>query len=56
MMNNTEILEAVPRTIPKPAKKNRIRFGTIGYGLDLPRLAWSQEQQLFSLQDLALQD
>ena len=56
LMINTEILEAAPRSLPKQAKSKRIRFGTIGHGLDLPRLAWSQEQQLFSLQDLALHD
>jgi len=55
-MINTEILEAAPRSLPKQAKSKRIRFSTIGHGLDLPRLAWSQEQQLFSLQDLALQE
>ena len=36
---------------PRFEETSRFRFGTIGYGLDLPRLIWPLEHQVFSLQD-----
>ena len=39
------------RKLPPMTKRQKIRFGTIGYGLDLPRLTWTSETQVFSCQD-----
>jgi len=50
-----EILEAPPRVVGAGTRTEPIKFGTIGHGLDLPRLAWPHEQQAFSLQDMPLQ-
>jgi hypothetical protein len=39
------------RTLPPlVANPKKIRFGTIGLGMDLPRLVWSHECQVFSSQ------
>ena len=39
------------RSLPPLVDNRKLRHGTIGYGLDLPRLAWSSEQLIFSCQD-----
>jgi hypothetical protein len=52
-----DIVGAPLRTLPPlVANKKKIRFGTIGLGLDLPRAIWSSECQVFSSQavDLSL--
>ena len=46
-----EIEGAPMRTLPPIVPRKKLRFGTIGYGLDLPRLIWSSEHQVFSSQD-----
>lgn len=48
---DSDILEAPMRTLPPLVDTRKLRYGTIGYGLDLPRLAWSSEQLVFSCQD-----
>ncbi len=46
-----DIWEATPRSLPPLVASKKLRFGTVGYGLDLARLVWSSEQQVFSCQD-----
>jgi len=46
-----DIVEAPIRSLPILTSGQKIRFGTIGLGLDLPRAIWTQENQVFSLQD-----
>lgn len=46
-----DIVGAPLRTLPPlVADKKKIRFGTIGVGMDLPRVIWSSECQVFSSQ------
>ena len=47
----SDIMEAPTRSLPILSLGRKIRFGTIGLGLDLPRAIWPQENQVFSLQD-----
>jgi hypothetical protein len=42
------------RILPPLVITKKIRFGTVGMGLDLPRLVWAEECQLFSSQDVNL--
>ena len=42
---------ATPRFLVASSPGNRLRYGTIGKGLDLCRQAWSSEVQVFSAQD-----
>ena len=46
-----DILKAAIQELPKLSKRSsQIRYGTVGEGPDLARLAWSQACQVFSLQ------
>ena len=47
-----DILLAAPQKLPAIASRGcSLRFGTVGNGPDLARLAWSKSHHVFSLQD-----
>lgn len=46
-----DIVGAPLRNLPPLVTTKKIRFGTVGMGMDLPRLVWSAECQVFSSQD-----
>jgi len=48
---SSDIMEAPSRRLSILCPGHKIRFGTIGLGLDLARLVWPQDNQVFSLQD-----
>ena len=50
-----EILLAPQRSLPPLSRGTKIRYGTLGHGMDLPRLVWSEEDHVFSSQDADLQ-
>ena len=46
-----DIILATPQVLPAIAgRKSRIRYGTVGEGPDLARIAWSEAHHVFSLQ------
>jgi hypothetical protein len=47
-----DIVGAPLRNLPPLVTTKKIRFGTVGMGMDLPRLIWSEESQIFSSQDV----
>ena len=47
-----EIVGAPLRNLPPLVVTKKIRFGTVGMGMDLPRMIWSEETQVFSSQDV----
>jgi hypothetical protein len=47
-----DIVGAPLRNLPPLVITKKIRFGTVGMGMDLPRLIWSEESQIFSSQDV----
>ena len=55
IMRAEEILCAPQRTLPPLRPGKKIRYGTIGHGLDLARLVWTSEEHVFSQQDTDLQ-
>ena len=49
-----DILEAPHKILPPKSQTSsdrQLRYGTVGGGLDLMRLAWASEIQAFSMQD-----
>ena len=49
-INDPDILEAAVRHLPLGKPFQKIRFATIGTGLDLSRLAWLSQSHVFSCQ------
>jgi hypothetical protein len=49
---DTDIIAAPLRKLPPLVTSKKIRFGTVGMGMDLPRLVWAGETQVFSSQDM----
>ena len=48
---NKDIQAAPIRRLQQRTGKSKFRFGTIGYGVDLPRAVWAKVKQVFSCQD-----
>ena len=46
-----DIVGAPLRNLPPLVATKKLRFGTVGTGMDLPRMVWSGETQIFSSQD-----
>ena len=54
---SADILEAPQRKLPTiPSTPKQFSYGTIGHGLDLARLVWTNEAPVFSMQDQDLLD
>jgi hypothetical protein len=51
-----DVIEAPGREVPVVGRATKIRFGTVGSGFDLARLAWPTEEHVFSSQTSDLGD
>jgi len=51
-----DVIEAPSRIIQVPTDDRRLRYGTIGTGLDLGRLVWPKDTHIFSSQSALKQD
>ena len=51
-----DVIEAPSRTIQVPTDDRRLRYGTIGTGLDLGRLVWPKDHHIFSSQAVPQED
>lgn len=51
-----DVIEAPSRTIQVPTDNRRLKYGTIGTGLDLGRLVWPKDTHIFSSQSVSKQD
>ncbi len=52
----SDILGTPGRTILVPTDDRRVRYGTVGTGLDLGRLVWPKDQHKFSSQTVPIAD
>ena len=51
-----DVIEAPGRTIRVPTSNRRVRYGTVGTGLDLGRLVWPKDCHIFSSQAVYIQE
>jgi hypothetical protein len=51
-----DVIEAPSREVPVVGRVTKIRFGTVGSGFDLARLAWPTDEHVFSSQTSDLSD
>ena len=51
-----DVIEAPSRTIQVPTDDRRLKYGTVGTGLDLGRLVWPKDTHIFSSQSVLKQD
>jgi hypothetical protein len=54
--NKPDVIEAPGRTIQVPTNDRRVRYGTVGSGLDLGRLVWPKDHHVFSSQAVSVPD
>jgi len=54
--NKPDVIEAPGRTIQVPTRDRRVRYGTVGSGLDLGRLVWPKDHHVFSSQAVSIPD
>jgi hypothetical protein len=54
--NKPDVIEAPGRTIQVPTNDRRVRYGTVGSGLDLGSLVWPKDHHVFSSQAVSVPD
>jgi hypothetical protein len=51
-----DVIEAPGRIIQVPTSDRRVRYGTVGTGLDLGRLVWPKDYHIFSSQAVSVHE